>query len=323
MRKGKGIVSLLLAVAILLSVITAAGTAAAEGLLAKEYTYHFHGSRYSPDSGTLWSIQVFTFGIAEEIPAIYQLIVEDFVDADGFMGLNPAYNYDWQLSAEAAAVLDLDWADKDDDRYYSAPVNPGMEEAALALTGKPVLTLNISRKSDSTVVTKVNCVLDSFVYEIEWDNHEHVEKEIVFTPGKPVTITLPQDKLASVYDGAKLVFLWERSLGDSYYTLESGVGLTSITFTPEADWDGNWVYVYVNRENIPEEEMASLNIDYMLKSDGTVPTPPDEPVTPGGSGTATNVPKTGDETPLATLGTLLLLSLLGVGALLLYRRRSA
>ena len=36
-----------------------------------------------------------------------------------------------------------------------------------------------------------------------------------------------------------------------------------------------------------------------------------------------NVPKTGDETPLATLGTLLLLSLLGVGALLLYRRRSA
>lgn len=69
--------------------------------------------------------------------------------------------------------------------------------------------------------------------------------------------------------------------------------------------------------------MASLNIDYMLKSDGTVPTPPDEPVTPGGSGTATNVPKTGDETPLATLGTLLLLSLLGVGALLLYRRRSA
>ena len=80
MRKGKGIVSLLLAVAILLSVITATGTAAAEGLLAKEYTYHFHGSRYSPDSSILWSIQVFTFGIAEEIPAIYQLIVEDFVD---------------------------------------------------------------------------------------------------------------------------------------------------------------------------------------------------------------------------------------------------
>ena len=197
-----------------------------------------------------------------------------------------------------------------------------MEEAALALTGKPVLTLNISRKSDSTVVTKVNCVLDSFVYEIEWDNHEHVEKEIVFTPGKPVTITLPQDKVASVYDGAKLVFLWERSLGDSYYMLESGVGLTSITFTPEADWDGNWLSIYVYREDTPDDGMLMLDIDYILKSDGTVPTPPDEPVTPGGSGTATNVPKTGDETPLATLGTLLL-SLLGVGALLLYRRRSA
>ena len=105
--------------------------------------------------------------------------------------------------------------------------------------------------------------------------------------------------------------------------LESGVGLTSITFTPEADWDGNWLSIYVYREDTPDDGMLMLDIDYMLKSDGTVPTPPDEPVTPGGSGTATNVPKTGDETPLATLGTLLLLSLLGVGALLLYRRRSA
>lgn len=173
-------------------------------------------------------------------------------------------------------------------------------------------------------MTEVNCVLKEMYYTPEWENYDYKRQEIIFTPGKPVTITLPEDRIASTYDGAKLIYEWGRSLGDSYYTLESGVGLTSITFTPEADWDGNWVYVYVNRENIPEEEMAtSLNIDYMLKSDGTVPTPPDEPVTPGGSGTATNVPKTGDETPLATLGTLLLLSLLGVGALLLYRRRSA
>lgn len=172
-------------------------------------------------------------------------------------------------------------------------------------------------------MTEVNCVLKEMYYTPEWENYDYKRQEIIFTPGKPVTITLPEDRIASTYDGAKLIYEWERSLGDSYYTLESGVGLTSITFTPEADWDGNWVYVYVNRENIPEEEMASLNIDYMLKSDGTVPTPPDDPVIPGGSGTATNVPKTGDETPLATLGTLLLLSLLGVGALLLYRRRSA
>lgn len=196
-------------------------------------------------------------------------------------------------------------------------------EKAHALVGKTVYTLIISRKSDGATVTEVNCVLKEMYYTPEWENYDYKRQEIIFTPGKPVTITLPEDRIASTYDGAKLIYEWERSLGDSYYTLESGVGLTSITFTPEADWDGNWVYVYVNRENIPEEEMASLNIDYMLKSDGTVPTPPDEPVTPGGSGTATNVPKTGDETPLATLGTLLLLSLLGVGALLLYRRRSA
>ena len=315
MRKGKGIVSLLLAVAILLSVITAAGTAAAEGLLAKEYTHELYGILYAPGNWTAFQIIESTYSIANKIPALYQLIIRDDTGE-----LPPDYKYDWQLSNEALAA-NLNFTK--DDEYADLSGSFEQLEKAHALVGKTVYTLIISRKSDGATVTEVNCVLKEMYYTPEWENYDYKRQEIIFTPGKPVTITLPEDRIASTYDGAKLIYEWERSLGDSYYTLESGVGLTSITFTPEADWDGNWVYVYVNRENIPEEEMASLNIDYMLKSDGTVPTPPDEPVTPGGSGTATNVPKTGDETPLATLGTLLLLSLLGVGALLLYRRRSA
>lgn len=315
MRKGKGIVSLLLAVAILLSVITAAGTAAAEGLLAKEYTHELYGILYAPGNWTAFQIIESTYSIANKIPALYQLIIRDDTGE-----LSPDYKYDWQLSNEALAA-NLNFTK--DDEYADLSGSFEQLEKAHALVGKTVYTLIISRKSDGATVTEVNCVLKEMYYAPEWENYDYKRQEIIFTPGKPVTITLPEDRIASTYDGAKLIYEWERSLGDSYYTLESGVGLTSITFTPEADWDGNWVYVFVNRENIPEEEMASLSIDYMLKSDGTVPTPPDEPVTPGGSGTATNVPKTGDETPLATLGTLLLLSLLGVGALLLYRRRSA
>lgn len=315
MRKGKGIVSLLLAVAILLSVITAAGTAAAEGLLAKEYTHELYGILYAPGNWTAFQIIESTYSIANKIPALYQLIIRDDTGE-----LSPDYKYDWQLSNEALAA-NLNFTK--DDEYADLSGSFEQLEKAHALVGKTVYTLIISRKSDGATVTEVNCVLKEMYYTPEWENYDYKRQEIIFTPGKPVTITLPEDRIASTYDGAKLIYEWERSLGDSYYTLESGVGLTSITFTPEADWDGNWVYPYVNRENIPEEQMASLNIDYMLKSDGTVPTPPDEPVTPGGSGTATNVPKTGDETPLATLGTLLLLSLLGVGALLLYRRRSA
>lgn len=315
MRKGKGIVSLLLAVAILLSVITAAGTAAAEGLLAKEYTHELYGILYAPGNWTAFQIIESTYSIANKIPALYQLIIRDDTGE-----LSPDYKYDWQLSNEALAA-NLNFTK--DDEYADLSGSFEQLEKAHALVGKTVYTLIISRKSDGATVTEVNCVLKEMYYTPEWENYDYKRQEIIFTPGKPVTITLPEDRIASTYDGAKLIYEWGRSLGDSYYTLESGVGLTSITFTPEADWDGNWVYVYVNRENIPEEEMASLNIDYILKSDGTIPTPPDEPVTPGGSGTATNVPKTGDETPLATLGTLLLLSLLGVGALLLYRRHSA
>lgn len=315
MRKGKGIVSLLLAVAILLSVITAAGTAAAEGLLANEYTHELYGILYAPGNWTAFQIIESTYSIANKIPALYQLIIRDDTGE-----LSPDYKYDWQLSKEALAA-NLNFTK--DDEYADLSGSFEQLEKAHALVGKTVYTLIISRKSDGATVTEVNCVLKEMYYTPEWENYDYKRQEIIFTPGKPVTITLPEDRIASTYDGAKLIYEWVRSLGDSYYTLESGVGLTSITFTPEADWDGNWVYPYVNRENIPEEQMASLNIDYMLKSDGTVPTPPDEPVTPGGSGTATNVPKTGDETPLATLGTLLLLSLLGVGALLLYRRRSA
>ena len=264
MRKGKGIVSLLLAVAILLSVITAAGTAAAEGLLAKEYTHELYGILYAPGNWTAFQIIESTYSIANKIPALYQLIIRDDTGE-----LSPDYKYDWQLSNEALAA-NLNFTK--DDEYADLSGSFEQLEKAHALVGKTVYTLIISRKSDGATVTEVNCVLKEMYYTPEWENYDYKRQEIIFTPGKPVTITLPEDRIASTYDGAKLIYEWERSLGDSYYTLESGVGLTSITFTPEADWDGNWVYVYVNRENIPEEEMASLNIDYMLKSDGTVPT---------------------------------------------------
>ncbi len=315
MRKGKGIVSLLLAVAILLSVITAAGTAAAEGLLAKEYTHELYGILYAPGNWTAFQIIESTYSIANKIPALYQLIIRDDTGE-----LSPDYKYDWQLSNEALAA-NLNFTK--DDEYADLSGSFEQLEKAHALVGKTVYTLIISRKSDGATVTEVNCVLKEMYYTPEWENYDYKRQEIIFTPGKPVTITLPEDRIASTYDGAKLIYEWDRSLGDSYYMLESGVGLTSITFTPEADWDGNWLSIYVYREDTPDDGMLMLDIDYILKSDGTVPTPPDEPVTPGGSGTATNVPRTGDETPLATLGTLLLLSLLGVGALLLYRRRSA
>ena len=315
MRKGKGIVSLLLAVAILLSVITAAGTAAAEGLLAKEYTHELYGILYAPGNWTAFQIIESTYSIANKIPALYQLIIRDDTGE-----LSPDYKYDWQLSNEALAA-NLNFTK--DDEYADLSGSFEQLEKAHALVRKTVYTLIISRKSDGATVTEVNCVLKEMYYTPEWENYDYKRQEIIFTPGKPVTITLPEDRIASTYDGAKLIYEWDRSLGDSYYMLESGVGLTSITFTPEADWDGNWLSIYVYREDTPDDGMLMLDIDYILKSDGTVPTPPDEPVTPGGSGTATNVPKTGDETPLATLGTLLLLSLLGVGALLLYRRRSA
>lgn len=315
MRKGKGIVSLLLAVAILLSVITAAGTAAEEGLLAKEYTHELYGILYAPGNWTAFQIIESIYSIANKIPALYQLIIRDDTGE-----LSPDYKYDWQLSNEALAA-NLNFTK--DDEYADLSGSFEQLEKAHALVGKTVYTLIISRKSDGATVTEVNCVLKEMYYTPEWENYDYKRQEIIFTPGKPVTITLPEDRIASTYDGAKLIYEWERSLGDSYYMLESGVGLTSITFTPEADWDGNWLSIYVYREDTPDDGMLMLDIDYILKSDGTVPTPPDEPVTPGGSGTATNVPKTGDETPLATLGTLLLLSLLGVGALLLYRRRSA
>lgn len=314
MRKGKGIVSLLLVALILLGGIGTSGIAAAEGLLAKEYTHELYGILYSPGNGTAFQIIESTYSIANKIPALYQLIIRDDTGE-----LSPDYKYDWELSNEALAA-NLDFMK--DDEYADLSGSFEQLEKARALVGKTIYTLNISRKNDGATVTEVNCVLKDLYYTPEWENYDYKTQEIVFTPGKPVTITLPQDRIASTYDNAKVIYVWDRGTDNSYYVLESGSGLTSITFTPEADWDGNGIMPFVYRENIPEG-ITSLNIDYILKSDGTVPTPPDDPVTPSGSGTSSSVPKTGDETPLAVLGALLGLSLLGVGALLLHRRRSA
>lgn len=208
MRKGKGIVSLLLAVAILLSVITAAGTAAAEGLLAKEYTHELYGILYAPGNWTAFQIIESTYSIANKIPALYQLIIRDDTGE-----LSPDYKYDWQLSNEALAA-NLNFTK--DDEYADLSGSFEQLEKAHALVGKTVYTLIISRKSDGATVTEVNCVLKEMYYTPEWENYDYKRQEIIFTPGKPVTITLPEDRIASTYDGAKLIYEWERSLGDSY-----------------------------------------------------------------------------------------------------------
>lgn len=160
------------------------------------------------------------------------------------------------------------------------------EPLALELIGKTIATLTISKKSDNAVLTRVNCVLDSFIYAIEWENHDSVEQEIIFTPGQPVTISLPEDRIASTYDDAALMYMWDRSLGDSYYTITSGAGLTSITFTPEADWDGTWILPYVYREEAPHDapNLNMIEISYILKSAGTSPAQPTPTTQPEESG---------------------------------------
>ena len=254
----------------------------AEELLASEHTYHFEGTRYNPESGRAWSISAFTGLIAQEIPAINQLIMEN--SPGGF--LSPDYNYDWQLSTEAAAVSDsaLFSEFEKDDRWYQMYIGPETAEDTmddvLGLIGKTVFTLTISRKSDNAVMTKVNCVLDSFVYDIEWHNFKPMEQEIFFTPDNPVTITLPQDKIAYTHDGTTVIYDWLQSTDKvSYYELVSGADCTSVTFTPKASWDGTYIEPNVRKEN----EFGSsipLGITYILKSDGSSPAQPKQATQP-------------------------------------------
>ena len=227
----------------------------AEESLASEYTYHFDGTRYSTDQvyKLVWEITVNPYEIAEEIPAIYQLI-----RGEDAAWLSPDYSYNWQLSAEAAEVfgspVQKDYLNTVLKDHVYIVVTPEKKMAALELTGKQVLTLTISRKSDDTVMTKVNCVLDSFVYET---------RVIAFTPGKPVTITLPQDEIASTYDDAKVIYEWWRLPVDSFpIHMGEGAGRTSYTFTPEADWDGNTVYVNIFREGMRGDAYSSTCLLY-------------------------------------------------------------
>ncbi|HIR79973.1 MAG TPA: sortase B protein-sorting domain-containing protein, partial [Candidatus Limiplasma merdipullorum] len=144
-------------------------------------------------------------------------------------------------------------------------------------------------------------------------------------PNASIKLKLPA---ASGAAGRQLLYNWYRSTDGGY-----NFAFLASSITPELTINNTeekgGVYYYICDVQYADESgenailYKTLFEVTLIGRDGTVPTPPDEPVTPGGSGTATNVPKTGDETPLATLGTLLLLSLLGVGALLLYRRRSA
>ena len=94
---------------------------------------------------------------------------------------------------------------------------------------------------------------------------------------------------------------------DEYWSLTS--------WTPKDDVVPNKAVLVVDGRKL-DEKTFTLNAEDWANLPGTVrPSSNNDKLD--------NVPKTGDETPLATLGTLLLLSLLGVGALLLYRRRSA
>ena len=248
-----------------------------EESLASEYTYHFDGTRYTPKSGT---ISAFTGLIAQEIPDIDKLIMED--SAAGL--LRTDYNYGWQLSAEIAAVLDSSFEIEKEDRWCQMVFWQEDADTVLGLIGKTVFTLTISKKSDNTVLTKVNCVLDSLLCNIEWENDEYIEQEIVFTPGQSLTITLPQDKIAYTHDGTTVIYDWLQSTDKvSYYELVSGADCTSVTFTPKASWDGTYIEPNVRNEN----EFGSsipLGITYILKSDGTSSAQPAPTTQPEASG---------------------------------------
>ena len=260
----------------------ASGVPVVEESIASEYTYHIVGDRYGRVKGVMsneFSISLMPDVIACEIADLYPLIVGDYGE------LSPDYLYEWELAQGIDAIMDS-W--REDTNIYLTSWPAEEEPVALELIGKSIATLTISKKSDNAVLTSVNCVLDSFIYAIEWENHDYVEQEIIFTPGQPVTISLPEDRIASTYDGATLIYMWDRSLGDSYYTITSGAGLTSITFTPEADWDGTWILPYVYREDAPHDapNLNMIEISYILKSAGTSPaqptptTQPEEPSVP-------------------------------------------
>ena len=243
----------------------APGVPVVEESIASEYTYHIVGDRYGRVKGVMsneFSISLMPDVIACEIADLYPLIVGDYGE------LSPDYLYEWELAKGIDAIMDC-W--RQDANAYLTSWPAEEEPLALELIGKTIATLTISKKSDNAVMTRVNCVLDSFIYAIEWENHDSVEQEIIFTPGQPVTISLPEDRIASTYDGATLIYMWDRSLGDSYYTITSGAGLTSITFTPEADWDGTWILPYVYREDAPHDapNLNMIEISYILKSSGT------------------------------------------------------
>ena len=258
----------------------ASGVPAVEESIASEYTYHIEGDRYGRVKGVMsneFSISLMPDVIACEIPDLYPLIVGDYGE------LSPDYLYEWELAKGIDAIMDC-W--RQDGNVYLTSWLAEEEPLALELIGKTIATLTISKKSDNAVLTRVNCVLDSFIYAIEWENHDSVEQEIIFTPGQPVTISLPEDRIASTYDDAALMYMWDRSLGDSYYTITSGAGLTSITFTPEADWDGTWILPYVYREEAPHDapNLNMIEISYILKSAGTSPAQPTPTTQPEESG---------------------------------------
>lgn len=298
MRKGKGIISLVLAAMIALSVMAAAGTAAAAGPIEREYEYELYGMLFANN----FYIAEDTYSAVCGIPALYQLLVNKNEE------LSSDYKYQWE-PGEATKHLGFKLMTDVEGKFVDLAGTEAQIEDAKKLVGKTVFTLRITRKSNDTLLTKVNVKLKKLYYRPEWGNYDPKNEIIYFTPGKPITISLPQDRIASTGDNATLIYEWGRDLGDYDETYGSGKGLTSITFTPDAGWDENFVYAYVYREDLPDQ-LFGLGIEYELKISSTT-----------GSGTTGSAPKTGDETPLA-----LLVSLAAVSAgacLLLLRRRHA
>ncbi len=301
MRKGKGIVSLLLAALIVLGGIGTAGMATAEESSLRTYTHKLYGTLHTEGKNITFQIAEDIKGIVSKIPTLYQLIIKDG-------RVSPDYGYEWAVGEEAEEFRFIK-----DEEYVNLDgtiARNQIDDVKKKLVGKTVFTLNIFKKSDKTSVATFDCVLEGLYYPPEWGNYKLIEKDIYFTPDKPLTITLPQDKIASVSDNGKLIYEWKGFLNESQNILsESGEDLTSITFTPDAAWDGALLFIQVYREDMQYKVPPSdLWIEYTLRKET------------GATGTA---PKTGDETPLAMLTALLGLSLLGLAVLLVRRRRSA
>lgn len=160
---------------------------------------------------------------------------------------------------------------------------------------------------------------------IEVPQTGETQEKFTLQPNGSIKLKLPA---ASGALGRQLLYNWYCST-DGGYNFDFVTSSITPELTVRNTGEKGAVYYYicdVQYADAPAESAVPYDVVFevtMVGHDGAIPTPPDDPVAPGGSGTTANVPKTGDETPLAVLAALLGLSLLGAGSLFLYRRRRA